>query len=158
MTRYRNVSAFVAILLILAMVGCSTSPIEYLNLAVGALEVVLPLIGPAAGIPPNVISSVESYLGATSDAISKATDILNGPGTSAEKTAQIVAAFAGIAEPIVPVQYQALANAVQQVALYVAKFLASLPPAAGATASQSDLAKLATIRNRAGAVHRAIRH
>lgn len=158
-------TAGIAALLILSMVGCTTSPLEILNLAVGAAELVLPLIGPAAHIDPAVQASVENYLTATSGAIAQASDILTGPGTTAQKSAAIVAAFAGIAAPIVPPQYQGIANAVQAVAQYVAKFLASLPSPVAASArtttaphvlSQSDQAKVAKIKARALALKTAI--
>lgn len=148
------------LVLLLALVGCNTSPLAYLDLAVGALEVALPLIGPAAGLPPDVVAQVGSYLAGVSQAATQASDILAGPGTDAQKSAQILAAFAGIAEPIVPVQYQAIVSAVQQVALYVAKFIASIPaasPTAATPLSASSQAKLKTIRARAVAVHSAVR-
>ena len=70
---------------------------------------------------PATIASVSGYLAATSQAITQATDIEAGTGTDAQKAVQIAAAFAGIAAPIVPAKYQALANAVQQVAQYIAE-------------------------------------
>ena len=108
-------------------------------------------------VDPATTTAVESYLAAVSTAISKATDILAGPGTPAAKSAQIVAAFAGIAAPVVPAKYQSLVNAIQQVAQYVAQFIGSLPPPAVAgkmsaravSVSPADAAKLTQIKARA---------
>jgi hypothetical protein len=166
MNTRRTISAAIAALLILSMIGCTTSPIQILDLAVGAAELVLPLIGSAAHIDPAVQTAVEGYLSAASGAIAQASDILAGPGTDGQKSAAIVAAFAGIAVPIVPAQYQAIANAVQALAQYIAQFLGSLPaPMAMAhtatakasvhTLSASDQATLTKIKARALAVRAA---
>jgi hypothetical protein len=158
-----KLSAALAAILILSMVGCATSPIDLLNLAIGAAEVALPLVGGAAHVDPAVVTAVEGYLSAASQAIGQASDILAGPGTDAQKAVQIAAAFAGIAAPVVPGQYQSIANAVQAVAGYIAKFLASLPAPSAATAnamavtahpiSPANRAKLASIKARADALH-----
>jgi hypothetical protein len=151
-----------------AFMGCGTSQIiSNLELAVDAVSVALPLVGPAAGLPVDVQTQVGQYLVATSKAIGQASDILAGPGDDATKAAQITAAFAGIAAPIVPAKYQAIAQAVQQVATLVAKFLGSLPVAStqpiavrapGARAalpgqatalSKGDLARLAAVKTKA---------
>ena len=153
----RTVSAAVAAILIISLAGCSTTPLQILDLAVSAAEIALPLALPAAGVDPATTAAVESYLQATSSAIAKTSDILSGPGTPASKSAQIIAAFAGIAAPVIPAQYQALVNAIQQVAQYVAQFIGSLPPPTVAgkmsarisTVSPADTAKLAQIKARA---------
>ena len=141
----------------LALVGCSTSPLEYLQLAVGAAEIVLPLVAPSAGIDPATVAAVDNYLNAASEAITQASDILAGTGTDAQKATQILAAFAGIAAPIVPPQYAALASAVQLVAQYIAQFLASLPTTSTATHAikSSDAVKVSAIKARAVKVHAA---
>ncbi len=158
--RHRNATAAIAAILMLSLLGCSTSPIDILNLAVGALEIALPLIGPAAGVDPQTVTAVESYLNATSAAISQASDILAGPGTDGEKAAQIAQAFAGIAKPFVPAKYTALVNAVADVAKYVAQFLASTGSTAGSSATntltQAGKEKASAIKLRAMAVHRAV--
>jgi hypothetical protein len=102
-----------------------------LELAVNAVEVALPLIGPSVGLPANVSSQIQTYLGLTSQAIGKASDILAGSGTDVQKAAAVAAAFAGIAVPAVPSQYQGIASAVQQVTALVTKFLADTSPAVG---------------------------
>ena len=153
----RTIFAAIAAILIISLAGCSTSPLQILDLAVGAAEIALPLALPAAGVDPATTTAVESYLAAVSTATSKATDILAGPGTPAAKSAQIVAAFAGIAAPVVPAKYQSLVNAIQQVAQYVAQFIGSLPPPAVAgkmsaravSVSPADAAKLTQIKARA---------
>lgn len=115
---------------LMAMTGCSSDQvISSLELSVDAVSAALPLIGPTAGLPAPLQTAIQTYLGATSDAIASASDILAGPGTDAAKTATIVASFAAIATPSVPAQYQSVATAVQQVALLVAKFIAQLPSA-----------------------------
>jgi len=162
----RTFSAAIAAILILSLAACSTSPLQILDLAVGAAEIALPLALPAAGVDPATTTAVESYLQATSTAIAKASDILAGTGTDAAKSAQIVAAFAGIAAPVVPAKYQALVNAIQRVAQYVAQFIGSLPAPAAAgkmsasisTVSASDAAKLAQIKARAQALIFQIQH
>ena len=158
----RSIGITLLLALLLPLAGCGNSPITYLNLAVEALEVAVPLIGPAAGIPPGVVTQVGIYLGGVSQAISQASDILAGPGTDAEKTAQIVAAFAGIAAPIVPAQYQALVSAIQTVAADIAKFIASLPavPASSSVStpvSDANRVKLHQIKTRALTVKLAVR-
>lgn len=161
----RTCAASIAAILTLSLIGCGTNPIDILNLAVGALEVALPLIGPAAGVDPAITSAVETYLGSASQAITQASDILSSPGlTDAQKEAAITAAFAGIAAPIVPAKYAALASAIQQVAQYIGKFLATLPAPTAAHAmteaattvhvpGSSDMAKLRGIKARAEGVH-----
>lgn len=125
----------ILLVLVLALAGCSSDQtINALDLTVDAVSAALPLLAPSAGIPAALTSQLQGYLGATSTAIASASDILAGPGTDGEKAAQIAASFAGIAAPSVPAQYQGIANAVQQVALMVAKFLADLPPASPAAA------------------------
>jgi hypothetical protein len=149
-------AATLAAILILCAAGCGA--LDYLQLAVGAAEIALPLIGPAAGVDQATVTAVSNYLAATSQAITQAIDIENGTGTDAQKATQIVAAFAGIAAPIVPAKYQALANAIQQVAQYIAKYLATLPVPSSATASKTtalssaEKTKASQIRARAQAV------
>jgi hypothetical protein len=159
MTKLTKTALAAVLILSLISAGCTASAIDILNLAVGALEIALPLVAPAAGIDPTTASAVESYLAATSAAISQASDILAGPGTDAQKAAAIAQAFAGIAKPLVPAKYTALVNAVQEVAKYVAQFLASTGSTASASAShplsQGDKEKAVAIKLRAMAVHRA---
>lgn len=156
---------------VLLLAGCGTSQvITSLELAIDAVAAALPLIGPAAGLPADLTAQLEGYLGATSTAVSQASDILAGPGTDEQKAAQIVAAFAGIAVPIVPAKYQGIATAIQQVAQMVAKFLATLPSpalvsarAAGVTEhttvfSEGDLRRLAEVKTKAAAARAKISH
>jgi hypothetical protein len=152
----RTISAALAAILILCLAGCAASPIDILGLAVGALEIALPLIGPAAGVDAATVTAVEGYLSATSQAITQAGDILAGTGSDAQKTTAIISAFAGIAAPVVPAKYSALVTAVGQVAQYVAQFLTSLPAATTAGASHAlkaaDKTKVTSIQARAIAV------
>jgi hypothetical protein len=129
MIRARTLAPLALMLVaLISLAGCGSSQvIGNLELAVDAISVALPLIGPAAGLPADTQSQIQRYLGATSAAIAQASDILAGPGDDATKAAQITAAFAGIAVPVVPAKYQGIAQAVQQVATLVARFLATLP-------------------------------
>lgn len=113
-----------------AFLGCGTSQvIGNLELAVDAVSVALPLIGPAAGLPADLQAQIQQYLAATNTAIGQASVILSSPASDAAKAAEIAAAFAGVAVPAVPAKYQGIASAVQQVAVLVSKFLAGLPVA-----------------------------
>ena len=110
----------------LMQTGCGAAgALQYLNLAVGALEVLIPLLGPTSGIAQGTLSDVENYAGSVSDAITKASDILSSPESDASKALDIAQAFAGIAKPLVPAQYGAIVSAVAQVAKYIAQFLSS---------------------------------
>ena len=162
----------ILLVLILCLAGCSSNDvINNLDLAVEAVTAAFPLVAATAGLPPAVATQVEGYLSLSATAISKAADILAGPGTDAQKAALITGAFAGIATPAVPAQYQGVATAVQAVANLVAKFLAgatatadpgpvvakqSFLPAPAATKGTSKLSakdhkKLAAIKEKAEA-------
>ena len=145
----------------LLLTGCPTA-LDLLEASVTALEALLPLIAPAAGIPLALVTLVESYASAVSGAITKTADILAGAGTAADKASQIAALFVGIVLPFVPPQYQLLANAVQAVVNYLQKFLASLGVVktnlraahlANGKPSQADELRISAIRARAVAVH-----
>lgn len=155
-------AALVVAILLCTLTGCGVSPVTTLELAVGAAEVALPLI---PGVPADVAAAVESYLSATSSAITQASTILAGPGTDAQKAAAITAAFAGIAVPVVPAQYQALATAVAKVAQYVEQFLVASGSAVSTTAgspthavSAKDTGRLSAVKTRAQAVIGRVRH
>lgn len=170
----KRFSGALAALLIFSVLLTSCGTLNYLELAIGAAELALPLIGPSAGIDAGTVMNVEMYLAATSQAITKAVDIQNGTGTPAQKAAQIAAAFAGIAFPIVPAQYQtlpvsqvaayvSLASAVSKVAAYVSQFLGTLPASSAASSphvavSTGGSAKLASIRARAQKVYAKTHH
>jgi len=152
MTKTTLILTIIAVIIAacLCLTGCAVSPVTTLELAVGAIEIALPLI---PGVPTDVATAVESYLSATSAAITQASTILAGTGSDAQKAAAITAAFAGIAEPLVPAQYQSLATAVQKVAQYVAQFLTSTGSAANTTSthalSAKDASRLAAVKTRA---------
>ena len=155
----RTIFAAIAAILIISLAGCAVSAVQTLELVVSAAEIALPLIAPSAGVDPATVTAVDGYLAAVSTAVSKASDILAGSGTNAQKAAEITIAFANIADPIVPAKYQGLANAVAQVAAAVEKFLLSQPAAAPQSSAKygsprvampgADLAKLAQIKARA---------
>src|ERR1035437_5372096 len=128
--KHQIAAAAVLVAAAVACTACGTSQvIGNLGLAVDAVSVALPLIGPAAGLPANTQAQIQQYLAATNTAIGQASDILAGPGTDGQKAAQIFASFSGIAVPAVPAKYQGIAQAVQQVSVLVARFLSGLPPA-----------------------------
>lgn len=118
----------VFLVLCLAGVGCGQNTvITDLETALSVISGAFPIIAGLTGVPPATVTAVENYLDATNSALGQASTILAGPGTDGQKAAQIVAAFAGIAVPVVPPQYAALAALVQSLAKDVASFLASLP-------------------------------
>jgi hypothetical protein len=143
-----KIKTAVAVLLVLCLVGCGESTvIQNLQMSLDAIATAFPIIAALTGVPANVTVDVEAYLDATNTALGQASTILAGPGTDAQKTAQIVAAFAAVAKPVVPVQYASLVTLIGVVAADVAQFLASLPPssATGTTSlSTANRAKLAT--------------
>lgn len=117
----------VAALLMLTACPAVQTPIQKLQIAIQAISVGLPIIGGLTGVPADVITDVLRYLGEANDALSQSATILQGPGTDAQKAAQITAAFASIAKPEVPVKYQAIVDVVATVATDVAAFLANYP-------------------------------
>ena len=77
--------------LLLLMAGCNSNQvITSLELAIDAVSATLPLIGPSAGLPPDLQADIQRYLGATSDAVDQAAVILNGPGTDATNMSHLV--------------------------------------------------------------------
>lgn len=133
MTRQRIAATFCAgFALMLASTVTQTScskpdPITTLGLAVDAVGIALPLLGPSAGLPADLQAKIQTALEATRAAIAKTADILSGPGDDASKAARITALFVPISIPFVPAQYQGIAGAVAQVTKYVGEFLATLP-------------------------------
>lgn len=121
----------IVLVLIFALIlsGCSSSQVVTdLEVAVDAVSVALPVLGGVAGLPPAVATAVEGYLSAVNNCLAQASTILAEPNlTDAQKAAQITAACTTAAVPNVPAQYQALANAIANVAGDLAKFLAGLP-------------------------------
>ena len=142
------------------MTGCSA--VDYMELAVTALEDALPLIGPAVGIPAPLLGLVETYLSATSQALTQAATIMESSATAAEKAGEITAAFIGIVVPLVPPQYAALAAGIAKIVADVFKFLKSLGLPAPASAlkgthaaalSTKDRWRIEALAGRARVVH-----
>ena len=130
MTTSRKPLAF-AMALMLILLACTTSQvIANLQIALDAISAGLPILAGITGVPAGTVAAVETYITATNQALGQASTILAGSGTDAEKAAQIAAAFANIAKPIVPSQYAAIAALVATVAGDVAQFLASVPASA----------------------------
>jgi len=113
---------------IMVLTGCSTAQvIANLQIALDAVTVALPILASVTGVPADTVTTVDAYVTATNTALGQASTILAGAGTDAEKAAQITAAFAAIAKPVVPSQYAAIAQLVETLASDVATFLASVP-------------------------------
>lgn len=141
----------------------SNQVITSITVAVDAAEVALPIVAGATGVDPALIMQLENYLGATSQALAAATDILAKGEPPAQEAADITAAFAGIALPNLPPGLpSAVTQAVQKVAMLVAQFLANLPAATASAAraravgvqpapvfNKKDLAKLGALHERA---------
>jgi hypothetical protein len=156
------ISIIPVLFLILALltVGCQTSTvISTLEGVVSAAEIAIPVIGAATGLNPATATQIVAYLQQVNIATAQAATILAGTGTSAQKAAQIVQLFAGIAAgcncipPGTPQQVVAVVNAVVQAVL---NFLTNFHTAGVASAtpvkikiSASDRTKLTSIRVRA---------
>src|ERR1035438_6342824 len=118
----------IAALMIGCLIGCGqTTVIQNLQITLDAITAAFPIIAGLTTIPPATVTDVESYLDATNTALAQASTILAGPGTDAQKAAQIAAAFAAIAQPVVPSQYTSIVTLIGTVSKDVATFLASLP-------------------------------
>lgn len=153
-----------ALAVLLILTACSSSQVvSNLQIALDAITVALPVLGGLTGVPPATVAAATTYVAQANQALGQASTILAGPGTDAQKSLQIFAAFAGIAKPDIPTQYGALVSIVATVAQEVGKFLESLPAApaapgkATATAphitvvSSGDAAKLEHAREQAAA-------
>jgi len=128
MHSYRTPSAILALILILCLASCTSSQtVTDLEVALDAISVGLPILGTVSGVPANVITAAEAYLAAANDALGQASAILVGPGTDAQKSALIIAAFASVAQPVIPPQYAAIGQLVNLVATDIAKLIAGLP-------------------------------
>ncbi len=149
----------IVLVVVLFLTACQPSTlISALDAVVTAAEIALPIIGSTAGIPPAVMSGIVSYLQAVDVAIHQTSVILAGPGTAADKAAQILAAFAGTAAGcncIPPGTPQVVVSVIQAVANAIAKFLAQFAqPSLLASdhaikITRADRAALAKIRTRA---------
>lgn len=126
--------------------GCKASgTIETLQFALDAISAGFPTIAKLTGVPADITNLVVTYLDQTNEALSQASVILAGPGTDAQKAAQVAAAFAVIVAPDLPGQYATLVQLIATVAGDVAKFLATLPatgPSTSTTPAASRVTKL----------------
>lgn len=121
-----SLSAIAAALLV--EVACSgSSVVAALETALEAIQIGLPTLAALTGIPQSIVTATDNYVAAVNTALQQSTAILAAPGTDAEKAAAILALFASIAVPVVPAQYQALAQLLSTVASDVAAFLSSVP-------------------------------
>ena len=118
----------IALCLIVCLMGCGQATvIQNLQLTLDAITAAFPIIVGLTTMPPATVTDVENYLEVTNTALVQASTILSGPGTDAQKAAQIAAAFAAIAQPVVPSQYTSIVTLIGTVSKDVATFLASLP-------------------------------
>ena len=130
MTHTHRAPLAVLMAVIMILTGCSTATvITDLELALDAISAALPVLLPLVDVPADapVAAAVQTYLTAANSALGQASTILAGTGTDASKAAAILAAFAGIAAPVVPAQYGTLAAQVATVAQDIAAFLAFVP-------------------------------
>jgi hypothetical protein len=155
----KPVLASVLILALLASACTSSQIVTTLDAVVSAAEIAIPIIGTAAGLPPAISNLIVTYLAEVSTATGQAATILAGPGTSAQKTAQIIAAFAQVASgltlpPGTPAQVVTVVNAVVQAVL---QFLSNFPVSPAMVAAPviklnaSDVKKLAGLKTRSDA-------
>ena len=118
----------IAAFLIVCLMGCGqTTVIQNLQISLDAITAAFPIIAGLTTIPSATVTDIEHYLDATNTALAQASTILAGPGTDAQKAAQITAAFAAIAQPVVPAQYANIVTLIGTIAKDVNTFLASLP-------------------------------
>ncbi len=158
MKHKRSVGAVLVLAIFLQACQPSTL-ISSLEAVVTAAEIAIPVIGAAAGLPPATVAGIVTYLQLVDQATVQASNILAGPGTSAQKAAQILAAFASIASGCncIPAGTPAVVVAVVEAVIQaVAKFLGNFNPKALTAADQPtikisgrDRAALAKIRTRA---------
>jgi hypothetical protein len=156
---FTKVAPVAFLILVLLTSACQQSTIiSTLEGVVSAAEIAIPVIGAATGLNPATSTAIVSYLQLVNIATAQAATILAGPGTSAQKAAQIVKLFAGIAAgcncipPGTPQEVVAVVNAVAQA---VVNFLTNFPPTPApppvVKVSSGDRAKLTSIRTRAEA-------
>jgi len=152
------IAGMVFALLILSACQPSTL-VSALEGVIAAAEIAVPVIGSAVGLPPQTQAAIVAYLQLVDAAAVKASTILAGTGTSAEKSTRIIAAFANITEGCncIPAGTpQTVVNMVNVVAQAVGKFIGNfqhqgiLPtkPVVVKVGGQ-DRAALAKIRHRA---------
>jgi len=146
----------------LFLAGCSPGPlIGSLEAVVIAAEAAIPIIAAAAGLPPQTTTLIVGFLELVLKAADQATTILAGPGTTAEKSAAIIAAFSNLAQGCncLPAGTpEVVVNVIDAIAKAIAQFLTHFAPKPGLTGSavapvikigRADRAALAKIRTRA---------
>ena len=148
------------LILVLLLAGCQTSTvISSLESAVSAAEIAIPVIGAATGLNAKTSALIMAYLQQVNVATAEAATILaNTSLTSAQKTAEIIKAFAGIAAgcncvpPGTPQEVVAVVNAVAQAVLnFLTNFQPAPAPPVAVKVSAADATKLASLRARSEA-------
>ncbi len=154
---FTKITPIAFLILVLLTSACQTSTvISTLEAVVSAAEIAIPVIGAATGLNPATATAIVSYLQQVNIATAQAATVLAGTGSSAQKAAQIVKLFAGIAAgcncipPGTPQEVVAVVNAVAQAVL---QFLTNFPPtpapAPAIKVTASDRTALTSIRTRA---------
>lgn len=130
-SRWISASAAVVVACLLLTSCQQSTVISSLEAAVSAAEIAIPVIGAATGLNPKTASAIVTYLEQVNIATAQASVILAGTGTTAQKSAEIVQAFAKIAAGCncVPAGTpQEVVAVVQAVAQAVVNFLTQFPP------------------------------
>ena len=121
----------IALVLSLSVLGTGcVNAIQSLEMVLTGVEAILPLISGPAHIPPATTVQIQMYLATVSVATTKAADILNGPGTNAQKATLIASAFAGISKPLLPPGTpQNIASLIDLISKGVSDYLLTISPA-----------------------------
>jgi hypothetical protein len=98
MLALRSIALPVFIALVLFSSACQTSTVvTTLENVISAAEIAVPVIGAATHLSPATSTAIVSYLQEVNIATEQSATILAGTGTTAQKSAQIIQAFAKIA-------------------------------------------------------------
>lgn len=158
MLALRSLAFPVFIALVLFSAACQPSTVvSTLEAAISAAEIAVPVIGAATHLNPATSAAIVTYLQEVNIATEQAATILAGTGTTAQKSAQIIQAFAKIAAGCncvpagTPQEVVAVVNAVSQAVL---NFLTNFKPQGVVTTpaikvTASDRAALAKLKDRA---------
>lgn len=132
-TLVRAIASAAVFASVILSTGCQQSTvIATLEDAVSAAEIAIPVIGAATHLNPATSAAIVLYLEQVNIATAKASNILQGTGSTAQKSAEIIQAFAKVAAGCncipagTPAEVVAVVNAV---AAAVVKFLENFPPA-----------------------------
>jgi hypothetical protein len=121
MLAFRSLALPVFIALVVFSLACQPSTVvSTLENVISAAEIAVPVIGAATHLNPQTSAAIVTYLQEVNIATEQSATILAGTGTTAQKSAQIVQAFAKIAAGCncvsagTPQEVVAVVNAVAQ--------------------------------------------